>query len=423
METGLFSLSFLHAAQFGHLQASTGSECRFCTSALVDSEGIAQLVASGIANCCSAADCVELAKASCTKTHACGHVCCGVRGEEPCLPCLHGCDNGGGHKPLSQSHEDPCDICFAFLEEEPCVRVSCGHVFHARCARQILTHRWTGAAVSFGFCSCPRCRAPWTRMEHPHLDDLLAPLTSLYNDVRAKALRRFEHDGKNFAGTEDEVAGEAMRIYNYYVCAKCDKAYFGGEAVCDAGREAEDFDPADLLCPGCVGGMYSPSRCLHRVLLPRYPSTQLSPAPTSAHACVPDLGDEIKICPKHGSDFIEYKCRFCCAVAVFFCFGTTHFCNPCHDAHSRCTRASKEDLPHCPVRRGARPPTSDVAPPYVIHCLIARPPVACSTANYPPHSSARLLCRTHCTLQIRRATDRGASYIAVWASLGAAGRE
>lgn len=57
----------------------------------------------------------------------------------------------------------------------------------------------------------------------------------------------------------------------------------------------------------------------------------------------------MKICPKHGSDFIEYKCRFCCSVAVFFCFGTTHFCNPCHDAHSRCTRAKKEDMPQCPV--------------------------------------------------------------------------
>ena len=42
--------------------------------------------------------------------------------------------------------------------------------------------------------------------------------------------------------------------------------------------------------------------------------------------------------------------RFCCSVAVFFCFGTTHFCNKCHDDHQRCTSTPKEQLPPCPVR-------------------------------------------------------------------------
>ena len=36
-------------------------------------------------------------------------------------------------------------------------------------------------------------------------------------------------------------------------------------------------------------------------------------------------------------------------MAVFFCFGTTHFCNPCHDAHSRCTSTDKAEMPACPV--------------------------------------------------------------------------
>ena len=31
-------------------------------------------------------------------------------------------------------------------------------------------------------------------------------------------------------------------------------------------------------------------------------------------------------CPEHKRDYIEYKCRYCCSVATFFCFGTTHFC-------------------------------------------------------------------------------------------------
>jgi hypothetical protein len=30
-------------------------------------------------------------------------------------------------------------------------------------------------------------------------------------------------------------------------------------------------------------------------------------------------------------NFSEFKCRFCCALATFFCGGKAHFCTPCHD--------------------------------------------------------------------------------------------
>ena len=58
------------------------------------------------------------------------------------------------------------------------------------------------------------------------------------------------------------------------------------------------------------------------------------------------------MCPKHGTDYLEYKCRYCCSVAVFFCFGTTHFCNACHDDFQRVANLPKTELPQCPV--GAR---------------------------------------------------------------------
>ena len=35
-------------------------------------------------------------------------------------------------------------------------------------------------------------------------------------------------------------------------------------------------------------------------------------------------------CQRHGSKYILYKCCCCCKPAVFFCFGTTHFCHDCH---------------------------------------------------------------------------------------------
>lgn len=90
------------------------------------------------------------------------------------------------------------------------------------------------------------------------------------------------------------------------------KAYYGGEARCDA-EVGEKYDPTELVCGGCS-----------------------------------DVA-QAQICPKHGIDFLEYKCRYCCSVAVFFCFGNTHFCNGCHDDFQRVTNVAKKDLPPCPA--------------------------------------------------------------------------
>ena len=35
-------------------------------------------------------------------------------------------------------------------------------------------------------------------------------------------------------------------------------------------------------------------------------------------------------CEKHGNLQIDWKCMFCCSVAVYHCFGTHWFCDRCH---------------------------------------------------------------------------------------------
>ena len=32
----------------------------------------------------------------------------------------------------------------------------------------------------------------------------------------------------------------------------------------------------------------------------------------------------------HGKEFIDYKCRFCCNIALFVCYQGTYFCDSCH---------------------------------------------------------------------------------------------
>lgn len=82
---------------------------------------------------------------------------------------------------------------------------------------------------------------------------------------------------------------------------------------CDVEVADVEFDPAELVCGAC---------------------SDVSRA---------------QMCPKHGTDFLEYKCRYCCSVAVFFCFGTTHFCNACHDDFQRVTNIPRQELPGCPA--------------------------------------------------------------------------
>jgi E3 ubiquitin-protein ligase MYCBP2 len=74
-----------------------------------------------------------------------------------------------------------------------------------------------------------------------------------------------------------------------------------------------------------------------------------------------------QMCPKHGTDYLEYKCRYCCSVAVFFCFGTTHFCNACHDDFQRVANVPKSELPQCPVGPKAVQLAGEECPLHVSH--------------------------------------------------------
>ncbi len=65
--------------------------------------------------------------------------------------------------------------------------------------------------------------------------------------------------------------------------------------------------------------------------------------------CVP-ASAEVTNCPKHGKEYISYKCKFCCSIAVWFCWGTTHFCDPCHKKQlnaEHITKVAKNKLPKC----------------------------------------------------------------------------
>lgn len=90
--------------------------CRFCGTTANTS-----LLAIG--SVCTDPECLERSDVVCDKTLPCGHACCGVKGEEKCLPCLNGC--AGDDSKLKQDAEDMCMMCYTEgLAYAACIQVT-----------------------------------------------------------------------------------------------------------------------------------------------------------------------------------------------------------------------------------------------------------------------------------------------------------
>ena len=286
-------------------------------------------LANGLQNVCDSTSCAQLAKLTCCKIHPCGHPCGGCVDETLCLPCLHGCDDSLPH---FCDADDFCQICWTdSLRAAPAIRLDCGHVVHYACVREMVERRWNGPAISFSpWSQCPSCKV---ELSHPLLEDLMEPARLLRREVERLATMRLEFEKKVEDPAITEKGGQfyqnptafALNKYNYYICFKCSRPYFGGERACERAAGG-DFDPSELVCAGCSAGAWcfideSQSHCLATC------SFVLILATTGL--VISGAGGDV--CPKHGTDYLEHKCRYCCSVACWFCFGTTHFCDPCHD--------------------------------------------------------------------------------------------
>jgi E3 ubiquitin-protein ligase MYCBP2 len=200
--------------------------------------------------------------------------------------------------------------------------LGCTHTYHAGCVRQLLENKWVGARITFGFMQCPLCKKD---MQHPYTKDLMDVFTELLEDVQRKCLVRVKYEGLEehadiiTPGSPyfNDPLGFAMHKFAYYQCFKCQKPYYGGDYACAAAGGGGNFDASELMCGGC--------------------------SPISSEEC-----------PKHGKDFLEFKCRFCCSIAVWFCFGTTHFCEPCHNNNGALCGKTSVDLLQCPCKATGR---------------------------------------------------------------------
>lgn len=109
----------------------------------------------------------------------------------------------------------------------------------------------------------------------------------------------------------------AMDRFAFYQCHKCNEPYYGGMRKCEAAGMNEDGKVAKekLTCGSCA------------------------------------MGPNAKKCQVHGTTYIGYKCKFCCRIASFFCWGNTHFCAKCHkiqEGGKYLNRLPISALPKCP---------------------------------------------------------------------------
>lgn len=340
-------------------QACPVGSCRWCQQPCMAKMRRCESLAS---SCCGsdegtdlkrfppALSCAEKERRACGKRHnECGHWCGGIRGEERCLPCLRrdcrkkassplsvlcgscsttapwplavgtgasSSSSSGGRQQDRATHvpgklpeaEDWCPICWTeSLGAAPAIRLSCGHVLHHHCAEAMVRKGSTGGRrLTFKSICCPLCQAI---MQHPAINSMISQQLSMYQKVRRKALQRWVVEQRQPAprlgdhGDEDRLASLAMQKMTFFECSQCNEPYYGGEAECAANEEEEeelddDVQAAlamELVCRGCSS------------------KGQLQ-------------------CPEHGTEFLGWKCRYCCErEAHYFCFGTTHFCYTCHD--------------------------------------------------------------------------------------------
>eukprot|EP00928_Gymnodinium_smaydae_P005325 TRINITY_DN11817_c0_g2_i1.p1 TRINITY_DN11817_c0_g2~~TRINITY_DN11817_c0_g2_i1.p1 ORF type:complete len:590 (+),score=125.81 TRINITY_DN11817_c0_g2_i1:106-1875(+) len=300
--------------------------------------------------------CAEKERRACGRRLACGHWCGGVRGEETCPPCLHSqcrkaaaaaasgsgsssasnapppvfptaasCAAAGGSasscsslvaaSPAQEQNwaklpdsEDWCPICWTeTLGAAPVIQLECGHFVHHHCAQAMVRRGITGGRrLAFKSIKCAQCQAI---MQHPSIKASMAPMLAMYKKVRRKALQRWVVEQRGVCpragdkADEDRVANLAMQKMTFYECSQCAEPYYGGEVQCAAqDDENEELDEdvqaalaMELVCRGCSS-----------------------------------KGQ--RQCHEHGTEFLAWKCRYCCErEAQYFCFGTTHFCHVCHE--------------------------------------------------------------------------------------------
>jgi len=208
-----------------------------------------------------------------------------------------------------------CAVCHEELERGPALQLEgCRHACHLDCMQQRLRAGCPGPNLTFHHLTCSQCGTAgttrsWTDMamdrcvpvSHPALQHNLQEDLALLTQVKEVTQKRVANFGTAAfpellpgGKWEGRPVDYALENFLFYKCFQCSRVYYGGQKECGPAEGGEGWNAAELLCPQCC---------------------------TTEDGC----------CSVHGSEYIEWKCKYCCSLATWTCFGGTHMCNGCHD--------------------------------------------------------------------------------------------
>jgi len=299
-------------------------KCKYCNSEIKNNNrGPAE-------NVCNGEDCVGAFNIACPKKLLCGHQCYGTKFDKTCPPCIKkSCESYVNL--FDQDEDDYCNICFSEgFGSAPIILFKCNHFVHYKCVDLCMKKKYIGPKITFNHMKCPRCKG---QMDCPNTNPIQLQINEnkqLYDSIVKMSLERLKFEGleKDPLLTDsnspyyNKPIDFALKKLSYYMCYVCKKPYYAGLRDCRGGPDDDnnpnsEYESKDLIC--------------------------------GAHANIAGVAG-ITDCPKHGKDFIEYKCKFCCNISSWFCWGTTHFCEDCHNKQCKgdyVSKYTKDKLPKC----------------------------------------------------------------------------
>ena len=240
---------------------------------------------------CWRQDCQNYLSQACMHVCECGHACCGLKNEQNHFGCA-----------LCSQKVAYCVICHDSCTTSPSVLMKCGHPVHKSCL-EIL---YQGLDLK-GRIHIPRCNFDFTCQCVPY-HECVQNVAQKWIDVNNKieemiAMRMKIEDtenepdhvkNKNDPDYFNQPLKYARDFFVFYLCDKCGDPYYAGHKDC--GNDDENSHKGPHVCLSCNQEFVG------------------------------------QICPKHGETGMVIKCMFCCSPSIWFCFGTTYFCEPCHSA-------------------------------------------------------------------------------------------
>mmetsp|Transcript_13634 Transcript_13634/g.17441 ORF Transcript_13634/g.17441 Transcript_13634/m.17441 type:complete len:208 (-) Transcript_13634:272-895(-) len=138
-----------------------------------------------------------------------------------------------------------------------------------------------GPKISFACLDCGICK---TRISNSKIESMLAPI-----EAQEEKVRKITNEWIRLKNNEND----SFEDFVFYICYKCNEPFFGGLKSCEA-SDSREINASEVICLNCCAA-----------------------------------GQQA--CNKHGVDFMEFKCRFCCTnIATYCCSGSTRFCTDCH---------------------------------------------------------------------------------------------